>query len=106
MFCKLVLLFALVLGPVARAATDEETLHLASHFGLSYALNTVAYGLTAKTFKMSRANAFFVAAASTFLIGAVRQVVAAEDGPVNTRGLWQNALGIAAFTGTALVFEF
>lgn len=102
----LMLVVALLVTPPAFADTDTETVHFAAHFGLSYALQIGAYGIASRALRLDDTDALILSAVTVFAAGAARQVLSAGSGPVNTRGLWQNALGIAAAAGTIWVFDF
>lgn len=106
MRAKLFLLVALLFSGPIFADTDADTVHFAAHFGLSYALEMGAYGLSSKALHLDQTDSFILSATTVFALGLARQVISAGSGPVNTNGIWQNALGIGAAMGTAWVFEF
>lgn len=103
---RLLMLMLLLVSATSRAESDSAEVHFASHFGLSYALETFAYGLSSRGLRMERGDALLFSSVAVMVGGVLRQVLAAGQGPVGTDGIWQNALGVAASVGTSVVFEF
>lgn len=94
----------------AAGYADDADMHLAAHFGASFAITTVMYGLTKKMFNLQpdeKYKALIVAIVTSTTIGMMRQVMAAPPGgEVNTNGLVQNTLGNAVAGISIIAFDF
>ena len=100
-------LIALFVGRTAKAdALSYE--HDWAHFGTSFAIQTVAYGITTRGLKIE--NPFLAALVSgtiTFAGTSAYELLKTSKGtPLDTHTIGMNALGIGASIGTCFIFNF
>jgi heme/copper-type cytochrome/quinol oxidase subunit 3 len=102
-----------LLAESARPGTsDEETVHFAAHFGMSYAISMFTYGIAEKAFRFDKTDAMIFSVVSTLMVGAAYEVL--QEGETNNpnfgqdfkKAMFRNAAGIAAFGVTVKVFDF
>lgn len=103
---KKIFLAAIMLGSIAHAESDTAEVHFAAHFGTSYAIQTFMYGVSKQALHMDTTDSLIFSSVVTFVGTTLRQVLVAEETPINTKGIIQNAFGIGASVGTCLMFEF
>ena len=88
----------------------DDTTHFAAHFGVSYAINTMCYGLFRKGAKWDRFDSLLWCGVATLAVGmAYKMAETTADGqlPKNTgTAMFRNALGVGASAVTVLVFDF
>lgn len=102
LWLALVLLTALALLLPSNALASDGT-DKAAHLGVSYAINTISYGLVKGAFRLDRTQALVVSAFTTLLVGAVKESM---DRDFDAGDMGHNILGTALSVGTVLVFEF
>ena len=76
------------------------------HFGTSFAINTIMYGLAKKAFKMERRHAVLFSVMSTFMITTVYSLAGNNQAERVKQDLLYNAIGIGLSAGATFVFEF
>ena len=92
------------LSTPAKADTDSAT-----HFGVSYALQTTFYGFNRRALRLERVPALGFAAFTTLAIGFTKEYLDAlerGDERIDGRDMLYNMLGMGASIGTCLIFEF
>ena len=111
---KLLITLILFLSCLAcKAETqDEELVHFTAHFGASYALSMVSYGIARKGLGLEPLPAFLVAAGTALAIGAIYKF-AVDNTPTNTsfgsdfgKSMMYNSAGVLGAGLTVKVFDF
>jgi hypothetical protein len=98
--------FVLAFGRACHADSYATT-HDWDHFGTSFAVQTVTYGLSKKAFRMSRTDALIFSFVATTMITTMYQIVAMpQNTAIDGHTLLMNTLGSAAAVGTCIAFEF
>ncbi len=107
---KLKLLSVLVLLSVTVPVfgeSDSADVHFAAHFGTSYLLTGLVFGLANTGFTWKQDDSLVFAATAVLAMGAMRQAFVAGPGDqINTAGIVQDAAGIAFFCLTAKMFHW
>jgi hypothetical protein len=78
----------------------------AAHFGMSFAINTVSYGVFNKTLGIAVVPAILLSMSTTILIGVVKEQLDKSTTGFNGNDLLADSLGSAASSITILTFGF
>lgn len=108
---QIALIGALVLmGAGSTAHADEADVHFAAHFGLSYAITMIGYGIAEKGFEMKPVPAFIFAAGLSLLVGFTYKYMEAVQNngscPSMGRAMLQNTAGVGAAGLSIAAFKF
>ena len=90
-------------------ATHDDLVHFSAHFGMSYSINTITYGVCSNVFKMNKNSAILTANVITLLIGVSYKLLEAQTTglPSNfAKSMAQNALGVGVSNLTIISFDF
>jgi hypothetical protein len=107
------LLLSILFFLVSRQAKAEESPlqyeHDWAHVGTSFAIQTIAYGVTEKVFKVE--NPFLAALISgtiTFAGTSAYELYKAQkyNAPIDTHTIGMNSIGIGLSLGTCFAFSF
>lgn len=90
---------------------DDADLHFAAHFGMSFAISAVSYGLAERALHAKPAEAFVFAAVTTLMVGATWKVLSLQPGDRNAgsefgRSMIENACGVAGLGGSVVLFSW
>lgn len=93
------------------AEADEQGMHNSAHLGVSYAINTFAYGISTRAFHFDRTDALIFSAVITLVGGMAYKVLADADSDPNfgtslKQSMLWNSLGVGLSAGTILMFNF
>lgn len=104
----IVCIILLALSLSQRCHADEADTHFAAHFGTSYAINLIGYGVLQRAFQMDRTTAWIFSAAATLAVGLAYKYSETGPMPAGTlqRAMLQNAAGCAAAGFSIAVFQF
>lgn len=95
-------LLALFLCLTSRADSPVEV-HNAAHFGMSYAVTTMTYGVSKFLTNEDRAGSLFLAVCTGALVGVVKEL---SDARVSSKNLLADGLGIGAAATFIVTFDF
>lgn len=103
------LIWAAFLQPMGCNADDADT-HFAAHFGMSFAINALTYGIAKQAFHLEPWQAFIFSAGLTLMAGLTYKFMELQpDGSGSAsipRAMLRNAAGVAAFGLTTAIFNF
>lgn len=107
----LILIAGVLLGTACETArADEADVHFAAHFGLSYAITMIGYGIAEKGFQMKPVPAFIFAAGLSLLVGFTYKYMEAVQNngscPSMGRAMLQNTAGVGAAGLSIAAFKF
>lgn len=93
------------------AKADDPALHFAAHFGMSYAISNITFGIAERAFKANPTDAFIFAMATTLMVGAVYKVLSTgpnypQAGASFGRAMLYDGLGVAGFGASVVVFSW
>lgn len=103
-------LMTATLGHQSDCYADETAdVHFAAHFGMSYAINTISFGIAKEAFHMNPTQAYIFSAGLTLMAGFVYKFMELQPGDTGSsipRAMLENAAGCAAFGLTVMAFKF
>lgn len=92
----------------AESTNHEELVHFSAHFGMSYAINTIAYAGLNKIVGADETTSFIVANALTLAVGALYKISEAHNGRLPrgfAKSMAQNVIGVGFSNLTILTFN-
>ncbi len=106
----LIVSFLLAISGTPLAHADDTTaVHVAAHFGTSYAINMISYGFAEKVLGEDQTTSFIVSALFTLAVGLSYKLVQSNSGSGTEsipNSMLENSLGVAAAGLTVFSFNF
>ena len=104
---KLIIILALFYLPVkAESAASDDLLHLSAHFGSSYAINMVTFGICEKGLGLRKKDSFIIAGITTLSLGIIYKVVQFASVPTTAKSAVLDTTGILVSDLTLLAFRW
>lgn len=103
---KLKLLIILSLFTLQAKADDSSLVHLTAHFGASFAINYIVYGITEKGLGLSQHDSLIIATTTTLAIGLAYKLLEFASIASTSKAMLQNSTGVLASDLTLTVFKW